>query len=233
MPAPTKSAGQNKTVNPLSSGMGPGKGMPSTSTGNPDDQAARNWMLAYANSPKYKQRLSAFYKYPDYVQSQRSNVLQGVKFTEMPNGKTQYYPNNEITISQPELDAAKISRGEGVTHELAHAVNQNADIKAAALSPLESRYIMKRTKGLLPDVAESLLRSSKESGKPLSRIMGGEMHDVDPAENASDIQALRFLLNKRKIYDAGAQDVTPDVLKKAAKDPIIRGSFIYKRLKNA
>jgi len=59
------------------------------------------------------------------------------------------------------------------------------------------------------------------------------MHDVAPAENKSDIDAFRFLLKQRNIYDAGTQNITPEILEKAKKDPVLRRSFIFKRLKES
>jgi hypothetical protein len=198
------------------------------------DQPVIDWMASYVNSPKYKQRLANFYEYPGYIQNQRANVLRGTKITETPSGSTQYYSSgNEVTVSQPQLDRLKAGRAEALTHELGHAVNKNTENKAAALSLPESRFIMQRNKGLAPDVTKSLLQLAKESGRPLSRLMGGEMHDYVPSENKSDIDAFRFLLKQRKIYDAGTQDATEDILERAKKDPVIRKSFIYKRLKES
>lgn len=198
------------------------------------DQPVVDWMGSYVNSPKYKDRLSNFYKFPGYIQNQRANVLGGTKITETPSGTTQYYSSgNEVTVSQPQLNRLKAGRAEALTHELGHAVNKNTENKAAALSLPESRFIMQRNKGLTPELTSNFLKSAKESGRPLSKLMGGDLHDVAPSENKSDIDALRFLMKQRGIYDAGTQDATPDVLKKAAADPVIKKSFIFKRLKDS
>lgn len=202
------------------------------SASNPDAEV-KDWMLSYVNSPKYKERLAGFYKYPEYIQNQRQGVLSGTKIKEVPSGSTQYYSyDNELSVSPSQLAALKAGREEAVTHELGHAINANNQNKAAALSIPESRYIMERNKALIPDIRESVLRSAKDTNRNVSKIMGGELHDVTPSENLSDVQALRFLLKKRGIYDAGTQDFNPDVLKKASKDPVIRKSFIFKRLKD-
>lgn len=195
------------------------------------DQPVVDWLNDYVKSPKYKERLGNFYKYPDYVQRQRQSILSGTKINESPTGSTQYYSHdNELTINPAQLAALKSSREEGVSHELAHAVNANTYDKASNLNLGEAGFIMQRNKGLSPDIRESVLRSAKDSNRNVSKIMGGELHDVTPSENLSDVQAFRFLLKQRGIYDAGTQDVTPNVLKKAAQDPVIRKSFVYKRL---
>lgn len=197
------------------------------------DSEVKDWMLSYVNSPKYKERLGGFYKYPGYVQGQRQGILSDTKIKEIPSGSTQYYSyDNELSVSPAQLAALKAGRQEAVTHELGHAVNANSQNKAAALSIPESRFIMERNKALMPDIRESVLQSAKSTNRNVSKIMGGELHDVTPSENLSDVQALRFLLKKRGIYDAGTQDFNQDVLKKAGKDPVIRKSFIFKRLKD-
>ena len=198
---------------------------------NPQDKAAAEWWNSYVNSPKYNQRLAGFYKYPGYIQNQRARVLGETTFRENQGTGTQYYPSdNEVAVSPLQINALRAGRDEVVAHELGHAVNAG-NSRALALSPSEARYIMSRNKNLSPAEAESFMKSATEKGEKISDVMGGELHDVTPTESMSDINAFRYLLNKRKIYDAGTQDVTPDVLKKAAKDPVIRKSFIYRRLK--
>lgn len=197
------------------------------------DQPIVDWFQSYVGSPMYKQRLANFYKYPEYIQNQRANVLSGTKIRETPTGSTQYYPDNEVTVSQPELDRSGVSRREAVAHEFSHAVNRNADNRAAMLSLPESRFIMQRNRHLTPEETQNYLQQSKELGRPLSKLMGGSQHDWAPSENKSDIDALRFMLKQRKIYDAGLEQMTPEVFERAKKDPIIRRSFILKRLKDS
>ncbi len=200
---------------------------------NNSDSEVKDWMLSYVNSPKYKERLSGFYKYPGYIQNQRQGILSGTQIKEVPTGLTQYYSSgNELSVSPAQLAALKAGREEAVTHELGHAINANNENKAATLSIPESKFIMERNRALIPDIRESVLRSAKDTNRNVSKIMGGELHDVTPSENLSDVQSLRFLLKKRGIYDAGTQEFNPEVLKKAAKDPVIRKSFIFKRLKD-
>lgn len=200
------------------------------------DKQVKDWMSSYVGSPKYKERLANFYKYPGYIQNQRANVLKGTKISDVhgPDSSTQYFSaDNELTVSEAQLNKDKTTRSEGVAHELGHAVNKNVDFKGTALSLPESKYIMQSNKGLSPAETEMFLKSAKESGKPMSKIMGGELHHIIPSENKSDVDALRFLLKQRNIYDAGTQDISPEILDKAKKDPVIRRSFIFKRLKQS
>lgn len=200
------------------------------------DQSIKDWMSSYIGSPKYKERLANFYKYPNYIQNQRGNVLKGTKITDVkgPYNSTQYFPaDNELTVNQPRLDREKIPRVEAVSHELGHSINSGTAARGSALSFPESKFIMQRNKGLTPAETDMYLQSAKESGKPVSKLLKEELHEYAPAENKSDIDAFRFLLKQRNIYDAGTQNITPEILEKAKKDPVLRRSFIFKRLKES
>lgn len=200
----------------------------------PSDRPVVDWYASYINSPKYKERLSAFYKYPEYIQRQRADVLRNVSYRENPGTKSRYYENgNEIAMSDLQVKALNTTRAEIMSHELGHSINSNTKAKGAALSPQEEDFILKRNKQLSQASYDRFKALSKETGSSMNNLLDGESHDVNPGENLSDIQSLRYLLKQRKLYDAGTQDVTPDILKKAASDPVIRKSFIWKRLKES
>lgn len=200
----------------------------------PSERPVADWWSKYVNSPKYKERLAGFYQYPDYVQRQRSGLINSMTFRENPGTGSAYYDNgNEVAMSNLQAQALNASRQEIAAHEMGHAVNSNRYVKGAALAPAEADFILKRNKQISPSVLQRFQTLSKESGKPLTELMSGELHDVDPSENLSDIQSLRYLLKQRKLYDAGQQNATPEIIKKAASDPVIRRSFIWKRLKES
>jgi hypothetical protein len=207
---------------------------PVTTSKSPDpmgDKEVIDFANNYVASPKYKERLSDFYKYPDYIQQQRKGVIGNISVRENPGGTTIYHDKgNEVAINDNQLKSYGATRQEGLSHEVAHAINSNAEVKGSALSDQEQNYILDRTKNLSPELKTSLLNRSKEQGKPLYEIMTGAFHDVNPAETKSDIDAFRFLLNKKGLYNAGKQDITPEIINKAKKDPSIRKSFITKRL---
>lgn len=200
----------------------------------PTEQPVRDWWSQYVSSPKYKERISAFYKYPEYIQRQRSGLINTMTFRENPGTASAYYDSdNEVAMSDLQAKSLNASRQEIAAHEMGHALNSNRFVRGAALAPAEADFVLKRNKQVSPASLQRFQALSKESGKPLTELLGRELHDVDPSENISDIQSLRYLLKQRKLYDAGTQDATPEVIKKAASDPVIRRSFIWKRLKES
>jgi len=198
---------------------------------NPDVESI-NWAKSYVASPKYNERLSAFYKYPDYIQRKRADVLNGIKISENAGTASKYWPqDNEIRVSPTQIQSLGALRPEVVVHEGAHALNWGNN-KAAALTPNEAKFILERNKNVSGARAQELLKSAKESNQYIGDYLSGSTHDINPAESLSDIQAFRFLLNKRGIHDARKENITPEMLKRAKSDPILKKSFTMKRLLN-
>lgn len=209
------------------------KNRPSKNVATPD-QPVVDWYAEYVNSPKYRERLSGFYQYPDYIQRKRNELLSGLKITENTGTASRYWENdNEVRVSPLQIQQLNTTRPEVVAHEVGHVMSGNTKNKAATLNPAEEKFILERNKNVSKESLERFTNMAKERGASLSDILSRELHDVNPGENLSDVQSLRFLLKQRNIYDAGKQDVTPEVIRKAASDPVIRRSFIWKRLKEA
>lgn len=193
-----------------------------------------DWTNQYVNSSKYKERLSPFYKYPDYIQKQRAGLTGSLIVRNNPGTGSGYYSNgNEIALSPLQAQATGAGTDEILAHEAAHSVNSNDRIKGAQLSPQESDFILRRNKNITPQDLNRFAVQAKELGKPVQEILKDNLHDVNPSENHSDINALRYLMNKRRLYDASKEDISPNILKQAAKDPAINRSFIWKRLKDS
>lgn len=198
------------------------------------DKPVVDWWSQYVSSPKYRERLAGFYKYPELVQKQRENVLNNISYRENPGKSSRYYSHgNEVAMSDLQVKGLNTTRPEILSHEIGHALNANRNVKGASLSPAEEDFILKRNKQFSPASYERYRAMSKQEGKSISSLMSGEEHDVDPAENLSDIQSLRYLLKQRKIHDAGEENMTPGAIRKAGADPVIRKSFIWKRLKES
>lgn len=242
-PAPTAPATQEVIpflpLNDLRPGYTPEVGaeqvLTPTQAINPVDQEVHNWTRDYIESPKYKERLAKFYQYPDYIQRQRAAKASNVGFTEGEEGSTAYsdtgaYPN-QLHIGKKQLRNLKAGRDEAAAHELGHLSNASETNKALHLNPLEENLIFNKNKTVTPELREMYQKTVKENKSNLSDYLGeGSTHDIAPSETMSDVQALRFFMNKYKIYDARTQDLTPEVLKKALKHPEIKKGFSTKRL---
>jgi hypothetical protein len=199
-----------------------------------ENKKVLDWTNQYVNSPKYKERLTPFYKYPDYIQKQRSGLTGSLTVRNNPGTGSGYYSNgNEVALSPLEAQATGASTDEILAHEAAHSVNSNDRVKGAQLSPQETDFILKRNKNISTQDINRFAQLSKDTGKPIQDVLKDNLHDVNPSENHSDINALRYLMNKRGLYDASKQDLDPATLKKAAQDPAINRSFIWKRLKDS
>lgn len=193
----------------------------------------KEWFRSYVASPKYRERLSGFYKYPDYVQRKRSERIEAIRNREETGDILKYDPDtNVVRISPVGIQNAAAAPDEVIMHEYSHALNSPDNPRAAALSAREEEFIFDRNK-LSPEVRRDTKDSAMRQALGITDYLKirPSLHDAKPSESHSDINAFRYLLNKRGIYNAGTQDITPEVLQKAAKDPVIRKSFIYKRIK--
>lgn len=208
---------------------------------NPIDQDVYEWTRNYIQSPKYQERLSNFYKYPGYIQRQRAQKASNVGFLERLADNSGYVDNsdfpNQLNINTNQLDALKASRAEVAAHELGHLANSNKYNPALRINPVEENYILSRNRTIKPDQIPKYRQQAQEAGFPNisnywtdERRKTSESHDAAPSENLSDIQALRYLLNKNKIYDARVQDITPEQLQRAKQNKEIMNSFSTKRL---
>lgn len=195
------------------------------------DQPVLDFAQSYIQSPVYQQRLSNFYQYPSYVQRQRSNVLSNITFRENPGTSSRYYPSeNELSISELQLRSTPgATREEIVAHELSHATNVGPN-RASRISTPEANFILDRNKSVDPNIRKSVEQRAKETGVSPIDLYSEELHDYNPAETKSDIDALRFLMNDKKIYDARKGDIGQDQLDKAKKNKDIKQSPVFKRL---
>lgn len=197
------------------------------------DQSVKDWFRSYVASPKYKERLAGFYKYPDYVQRKRLERADALGITEEGGDILKYDTDtNSVRVSPVGLLNAPATREEAFAHEYGHALNSPDNPSGVTLSPREEAFIFDRNT-LDPSLKQGAKASALRQGLGVSYYLKSSpsLHDLKPSESHSDINAFRYLLNRRGIYDAGNQDITPDILQRAAKDPVIRKSFIYKRIK--
>jgi hypothetical protein len=228
-------------------------GQPAT----PDDKSAFDWSKSYLASDKYKQRLGNFYQHPDLVQSSRLNHLSGTTFSNTATGYSSSYGHGDMTMANDEFSPSTVAglrdqyknpkltlnRGATVAHELGHASNaDNNDSASLRLNPGEQSYIFNRNKNVTPDYRNGVYSTINQNKKQnytdpsniYNDIVGAQKrageHDADPSENLSDVQAVRYLANKYKLYDARTQDLTPEVLQKLKSDPRIQNELHGSRL---
>lgn len=217
------------------------KKMPGGGDINPIDQDVVNFSTSYINSPKYKERLANFYQYPDYIQRQRAANANDVQFYDNPGTSTEYVSSlNKIAVSPTMLAAERLNnpnmnpnllRGEILAHEFSHANNANRIKSGTALSNLEEKYILNRNKDITPERRNDVLNQVKnDTSKYPSTILRNQEHDNAPTESKSDIDAVRYLLNKEGLYDARKSDINQDILNQARKNKNLKNSATFKRL---
>jgi hypothetical protein len=216
-------------------------GEPSKFTNNiadPEDQDVYNWTKSYINSPKYAQRLaSSGYRYPQAAQTERTDQLNKIGFTGT-SGITGYDPtSNTINVNPDQLNKVGTTRGVAAAHELGHVSNGNYNFNYPYLrmNPTEERYILDREQRVPEDRKLQYEQDYSEDlnhKTNISAALQRGAHDSAPDENLSDIQAYRYLLNKKGLYDARTQDITPDIIEKSKNDPSIKNDPIMQRLFN-
>lgn len=221
--------GRQKKVEPA-----PVQGQAGSEPVNPTDAQVKAWTLDYINSPMYMKRLTHTWVHPDLVQKLREGKMAGTTFTETPAGGTNYsddpYFPNQVNLSDQQIKDLGISRAAAIAHEMGHGTNANLNSKYLQLNPVEENYIISRNKNITGSDIPDFLKAAR--GDTLSGYLKGDAatHDLAPSESMSDIQALRYILHQKGLYDARTQDLTPELMKKAANDPDIKNSFIWKRL---
>lgn len=222
-----------------------------TKTFSAPDNEIVDWFENYIKSPKYKQRLSNFYSNPEEVSQQRIKALQDTRIEDLEQDDKVYGPaynkliystrngdregvyENNIYLNNNSMYNNRMSREETLMHELSHSTNANSYNPNLRLSSQEENYIFDREKSIgKGKSANNFKKFAKDNKLGLSRALldSYEMHDYAPTELKSDIDSLRYLLNKSNIYDAGTQDINLDILKKAREDNRVNGSFNFNRL---
>lgn len=198
----------------------------------PTDEAnAKAFFNHYLNSPLYKQRLiKQGYNDPQRVINERIKNLNNTTSVKKYGGDTGYTGGSKTIEVNPitfQFDPnSKLKNVMG--HELSHA--------AGAINPADAYYsarfsnpgmnendytaIQKRNKlkdvplsqltqymrGIYSSVSPALVAANKDAFRE---------HDLQPNESKADLDALRFMLYQDKIYDAGKQPFTKELLQKA------------------
>lgn len=205
----------------------------------------KQFTLDYINSPKYKERLiNSGYKSPDKVvkeratqvetskmieQQGRPTVLQQLKYKikglpyTMSGSRYDDYTNTVLmnsSVDNEHKEFGNIQPSEIKTHETAHAEHTGSPLNINDQNQLFDR----QKKYQLDD---SFTKEERERIKTKGREDGhytNVHHDLRPDENKADLNALRYLLKKEGVYDAGKEDFTKKHLDK------VKSSFTKTRL---
>jgi len=207
----------------------------------PEKDDTKRFMANYMASSMYKKRLASqgIYSTPD-IQSILNvpinyNTKQDTQATIVKNGGQ---IKNSININKNQLADVKkdfnfpVSIDEAKAHELSHV--------SRPLSQQEQLLIAGKNKS---DLGYGLF-AQYQTDKSLGSYQGqyddyktngidnsnDAYHDYRPNENKADLDALRFLMQKKGIYDTSKRDMTIDDFNKASQDPEIKNSLIFNRL---
>jgi hypothetical protein len=214
-----------------------------------EHQPIVDWYQSYVSSPKYTERLGNFWRSPEDIQKQRAATYSNIKFNDPTSSKNlSYYPNtNDITVSPDAIRLEQMGNPKAkprdiqediVAHELGHGVNTGKN-PGSNLNWVEEQYILNRNKNISPDLKKRVFETMAIQDKPdtlypqkrkASDQLTDELHDLSPAESKSDIDAVRYLLNREGIYDARKEDLNQGVLDKAKQNKVLKNSPTFKRL---
>lgn len=208
------------------------------------DESVRDWHLNYINSPKYKERLMKMgYSNPDKIIKDRTNRLKNTNIvsSDEVNDIGSYYDQmngaNTIYMENPQIRELNTFREDVMAHELGHVNNSSTNIRKdkkgnlfvspsnTSLNENEEEYIANRNINVGKKILDIFKGSPAKKNNTYSNVLGGIDHDYSPAENKSDIDALRYMLEKEGLYKAGTQDFTPELLEKAKSNKAIQRSF--------
>lgn len=212
---------------------------PRNSQISPDD--AKRFLANYMVSAIYKKRLQS-QGVPNSPPVQpvlnvpvSYNTNQDTQATIVKNGTE---TENSININKSQLANAKkdfnfpISVDQAKVHELSH-ISRN-------LSPSEQLLIASKNKSDLGYGLLSQYQADSFTGKYKGQYddyqtdgtgtHNDAYHDYRPNENKADLDAFRYLMQKKGIYDTSKRDMNIDDFNKASKDPEIKNSLIFNRL---
>lgn len=157
---------------------------------------AKQFFKEYLNSPNYKKRLKTQqYENPKQVIAQRLNRLNSSKFSIGSTGSEYADETNTVTFDPAEASKYGFSPAGTIAHEYSHLVGANSkDL---------SQYNTLNTN----EYSQFVRRNKAYNTWP--------EHDARPWESKADLDELRYLLHKDKLYDTGTQQFTPQLLKQA------------------
>lgn len=193
---------------------------------------AKQFMADYMSSSMYKSRLANFNAPSPSVQN-----LLNIPITANPKQSTEYYNDSKtgrtyVNINTTEDTGIRDKPANIMAHELSHGARE--------LTPQEQSYILNMNKSPLgyglnaqftTDSALGKYKGSADGYKGQSDNGQDAYHDYRPNENKADLDALRFMMFSKGIYDTSKRNMTLDDFNKASQDPEIKNSMMFNRLK--
>lgn len=137
-------------------------------------------------------------------------------------------PNvGNINIDRQEISKVKKEFGHTDTlddilaHELSH---QSREITGREQLLIAG---MNRSKPNQQNLSNFINSKSKDN---FGDSLKSTQHDDNPYENKADLDALRYMMSKKGIYDTSKRDMTIDDFNKASQDPEIKSSLMFNRM---
>lgn len=204
--------------------------------------------MEYVSSPTYKERLlKSGEKKADELVKQRLERLKNIQYFVGPKGAS-----STIGIPGTPNTSMQIAYGspqrETIAHEMGHVTsNTGSSIASSAtegqpgsMSPVEGWKFINYDKTLTPSQKQNAYKWYNNAATKLGQYqidptrytMSGDEHLFGAGEAKADLDALRQLLIDNKIVKKFGENITPDVMKKAAENKNIKNSLFYKRLQD-
>jgi hypothetical protein len=204
--------------------------------------------INYLNSDLYKERLNKFNNgnMADLIK-QRISELKNIQFFRGPEGSSFASPNNYLDKGAG-VQIAKGAEDTALAHELGHVTSGTGRHEIAksagegqsdSMSPAEAWYFINRDKNIKKADKDSVYKAyvsdAKKFGQystdPTARwLTGYDPHDVGAGEAKGDLDAVRFLLQKNGLTQKYGENITPETIKKAMKNPKVSGDRFFQRL---
>lgn len=206
---------------------------------------AKQFLANYMSSPIYKQRLynSGVSEQPDVNNVLNAHISQvngagsvaynKEQWPDMNSQKAGFPIKNGVSnINIDRKDVANVDKIYGVKNTPENTLSHELSHVSRVLSPQEESLIgsLNRKSGE-SDVWKSFLKSGANGS--FSDYLNNNYdrtHDARPAEIKADLDALRYSMFKKGIYDTSKREMTIDDYKKAVQDSDIKKSLEFKRL---
>lgn len=187
----------------------------------------RDYTIAYTNSKVYKDRLA---QTGGGTKPQSVDNLASTQVTQDSNKESGAIYNNSIhstnrlNINTNQLNKLGATLDEGYAHEWSHL--------ARKLSSGEQNTIFNLNKSKDATNLRNIYNPSIYNNKNIVQHVNDEpiYHDIMPSESKADLDALRYQMYKKGIYDTSKGNMDEATMNKALADPEIKNSFITKRL---